>query len=444
MNTHLPQSEMTTINSLSYDIITRIGNYLPDKDLSHLVQASRQFTQALSQSLLVRALEDKPPPIVKVHALLWAIHYGHTGLVRTIVSQPAFSMYVGSIYQALYLAATLGHAEMIPLLIGAGFDVDGSDLKYPIHSAALNGHTAAVAQLLKHGARIDRRDPFGCTLLECAISAPPIIWSKIAPKGLSANETRELVQSIEAQVISLIQLLFDNGARPQLQTPDKHGDTPLHYAAFFCLKSPTDLNVGHGILRFLVEAGACLKARNFDESTPFFVSAECPTALTFFLNVGLSPNTKDIAGWSLLRRSMCSDIAPLPIVDILLRRGAKVDDITLLDFIRDAEYADQAEFDAILTLLMIHGVTFGTPSEAGQFLGYAAQRGFLPAMETVLESSPAAELYHSVPDYERAGGKGTALQWGLRSGRVDIVRFLMEKGVKMTRREQREVAALLG
>lgn len=159
---------MTTILSLSNEVITRIGDYLPDQDLAHLVQANLYFNRILH----TRALEEQPPPVGNIHALLWAIHFGHTSLVKTILSQPKFTMYCDGIYEALNLAAGLGHAEMVPFLIAAGYAVEGNNSKSPLPIAALNGHASVVAQLLDHGADIDGKDNEDRTAWLCAIEVP--------------------------------------------------------------------------------------------------------------------------------------------------------------------------------------------------------------------------------------------------------------------------------
>lgn len=435
---------MATIISLSIEIITLIGDYLPDKELAHLSQTDGFFNQILAKPLLARALEDKPPPVVKIHALLWAITNGHTGLVRTIVSQPMFTKYHGGISQALDLAAQLGHSEMIPILIEAGYDVNGDYATSPLHSAALNGHPAAVTKLIDLGAHIHRKDKRRKTVLRCAIEASRVLWEKIGPKDPSGKDDRQLVYEIEARVIAIIKILLQRGGPSQLQARNRRGDTALHFAVQYCIESAVNDRAGSGILRFLVQAGAPLRIRNKEDNTPLDLAVTyptaSPTALTFFLDMGMSPDSLHFDGSTLLEQAIFCDKYSWPILQILLRRGASGDSINLLNFLAHAIDRDPVLIDNTLTLLLIHGATLGTPSEAGKFFSYAALRGMLGVMETVLESCPGANINGSPLENS---SMGTPLYSAITNGRVDMVRLLVRHGVKMTEQEEKHVTDLL-
>jgi Ankyrin repeats (3 copies) len=70
----------------------------------------------------------------------------------------------GDRHRALALAAHLGHAEIVSLLLQAGVDPDRynppglHEHGTPLHHAALAGHLAAVRVLVEHGARLDLKD----------------------------------------------------------------------------------------------------------------------------------------------------------------------------------------------------------------------------------------------------------------------------------------------
>lgn len=387
---------MTSILSLPNELITRIGDYLPDKDLAHLAQGTVHLSKILSRSLLERAMEEQPPPVVKIHALLWAIHHGHTSLVKTILSQPNFSRYVGGIYDALDFAAELGHSEMIPHLIAAGYKVKGHWPKSPLHTAALNGHASVVTQLLDHGARIHRKDGQDRTPLICAIEAPSIIGRKISRKGHNENDHLQLIQKIEAQVIATIQVLLHRGAHSELLDGGHSGNTPLHHAVFNCLESALDLRVGSGIFRLLLHAGASLTARNTDQLTPLELAVThptaCPTALTFFLDIGLSPNTKDSNGHCLLSNSIVCTKEAFSVMQVLLDRGAIADEINLRDFLRDSQRPDPILCDKIITLLLIHGASFGDSDSASECFSYAALNGMFEVMKAVLGTCAGIDI----------------------------------------------------
>jgi hypothetical protein len=67
-------------------------------------------------------------------------------------------------HRALALAAQLGHAEIVSLLLDAGEDPNrfnpagNHPHSTPLHQAALAGHEATVRLLVEHGARLDLQD----------------------------------------------------------------------------------------------------------------------------------------------------------------------------------------------------------------------------------------------------------------------------------------------
>lgn len=435
---------MTRILSLPVETITHVGDYLPDKDLAHFAQGTRVFHQILSRSLLKRSLEDQPPPVVKIPALQWAIHHGHTSLVKTIVSQPRFSPFADETFGALYLAAELGQSDIIPVLITVGYAVQGSGTDSPLHLAAMNGHASAVTQLLDYGARIDHEDSQSRTALICAIYAPQTVWGKLITNGISAENELKLRRGIDAQVVDTIQILLDRGAQAQIQIGDPTGYTPLHHAVLGCLGTALDPRVGTGVLRLLVKAGASMSVRDRNDQSPIdfstFRTGQGATSLTFFLEMGVCPNTKHMNGVSLLAGVVACHDEVLPVMQVLLDRGATTDDISLLDFFHHTDCPDPALFDKILTLLLIHGASFG--DKASECFSYATLHGMLEVMKVVLEICQGIDINTRVKEY---GGrrKGTPLQLAIGNNRADIVEFLVEIGVKVSQKENKKVKKML-
>lgn len=243
---------MTTFLSLPNELIRHAGDYLPDKELAHPAQASWRFKELLSPLLLTRSLEDNPPPPSHqderspLGGPLWRPEF-----CGNHCSQPDFSRYYGDGYDALDLAAELGRGDIIAIMISAGYEVEGSGYKTPLHIASLNGHGSAVTQLIAHRADINNTHR-GMTALVSAIHAPRAIWRKLAPKGMPRKDNLKLVRTIEALVATTIQVLLNAGACSELRNIDQDGNTPLHHVVFYRLGSTLDLQVGSGILRLLV------------------------------------------------------------------------------------------------------------------------------------------------------------------------------------------------
>lgn len=444
---------MASFLSLPNELIGRVGDYLPDKELANLSQAAQAFNEILCPLLLKRSMEDKPRPVVNMNALIWAVQQGHTGLVKTVVSQPNFSRgrnriynfpdprHEGDVYNALALAAELGHTDIIPILISAGYGVEGSRSKSPLHLAVTNAHASTVSKLLDHGAEIDKKCG-AMTALVCAIRAPWEIKRNMVHQGISGVDDPQTVQAIEARAIATIQVLLSRGAHPELRAIDRYGNTPLHHAVFRCIGSTRDPRVGAGILRLLVDAGSDISAMNEDKCTPLEIAvvSHCTTALTFFLDIGLSPNTKGIEGMTLLQSTLIWTPTALPIIQVLLERGATTNDV-LHTLFSDAKAPNPVVFEKILILLLIHGASFG--EDASQCFAYAALHGMLAVMKIVLETCPGIDI-NTTLEADGGGRAGNALQLAIGNDRADIVGYLVEIGAEMSVMERMVVEIMLG
>jgi ankyrin repeat protein len=69
------------------------------------------------------------------------------------------------IASSLHRASSMGHLELVKLLIDGGADIDAafSDAGTPLHFAAEEGHQAVVALLLERGANVNAVRYAGCT-----------------------------------------------------------------------------------------------------------------------------------------------------------------------------------------------------------------------------------------------------------------------------------------
>lgn len=425
-------------------MILRVGDHLGDKDLSHLFQGNRYLSELLSQSLLKRALEDKPPRIVKVHALSWAIDYGHAKLAKTIVSQPDFSP--GKVHDALYQAAAMGNCDIISILIDAGYRVsDPWSVKYPLHACAMNGHPGAVQLLLDHGATIGKKDENDMTAFELALRSPRQIFQQSAPQRLSRRDELQLIYDIDNRVVSTLRILVQNGARQELLGIDRGGNTTLHRAVAECLGSVHDLRAGTGVLQFLVDQGVSLSLVNVENDRPIEVAilygSAGTTSLNFFLAIGVSANSTDVYGASLLANAILCDQPALPVIEMLLKRGARTDDIQLLEFFEVTECTDHELIDRILNLLLVYGVRFG--DDASKCFTLAAIHGSLDAMKVVFETGGV-----DINTFARQKGgqelQGTPLQIAIMKKRTDMLEFLVANGVEMSQNQQIEVQVILG
>lgn len=438
---------MSNLEGLSTELLLRVVFYLNDKDLSHLGRANKFLSKILSQSLITRSLEDQPPRVVKVNALTWAIQYGHASLVKRIVSQPGFSRFGVQTAAALHEAAAIGNCDMISILVLAGYGLETQNAgKTPLHIAVMNGHSYAANLLIHFGADVAAKDQHERTAFTLAIGSSNHILEKLqreALETLSDTSDLQLKYAVETRVVATLRILVKNGAHAELFMANRSGDTPMHQAVYQCHGfSGSDLTVGSGVLQYLVSQGAHMWKHNTEGQRPIDEAAGyasgCPTALKFFLSRGASPNSTNRYGVCLLQQALACDPDAFPLIELLLARGARIPDGILLRFFSEANHPDPVLFDKILTLLMIHGATFGTASS--QCFTYAAHHGMFGVMKTVFDAG--ADVNTAV---RRNGSRHdrTPLEIAIRKRRADMVAFLVERGVEISVQQEDKVERIL-
>ena len=137
-----------------------------------------------------------------------ASKYGRTDEVRRLLSSGMLEVDCLPLpypcWTALYEAATLGHYEVVKLLVERGADRNKASAygQLPTHVAAEEGHENVVRLFLDRGMDPDKADGYGMTALH---------WAACADHR------------------NVAKVFLDAGAR--LDKVDNHGQTPLHYAA---------------------------------------------------------------------------------------------------------------------------------------------------------------------------------------------------------------------
>ncbi|KAL0634803.1 hypothetical protein Q9L58_006236 [Maublancomyces gigas] len=456
---------MFNLQSLPTEVIMLVGDHLGDRDLAHLGQVNRYFNWIFSSTLMQRAMEDKPPRVAKIPALLWAIDYGHTHLVQKIVSQPSFTANSYRTKDALYDAAVLGNANIISTLIAGGYDVNAkrfADNRSALHISAIHGHAEATKMLLDRGADIYARDDWGLTAFNLAISSPFIIFKSVRPIRPLRNRTPthfapltdaeiKLKHEIELCVVSTLRILIENGAHAELHIPDADDDTPLHYAVnnWAGVNHGRNFDVGTEVLRFLVDQGADIMALNNGDEYPIHMAARADVtnlnALKAFLDMGMSPNQRTPGGKTILAGALQFRPEAFPVVELLLDRGAIAsgpDGVNLLHFFSDIYKADNEGhselFERFMRLFLSYGVDFN--GDEAKCFTLSAYTGNVPVMKLIFEKG--ADI--NTATHSHYHGLKTPLQIAIRKESTEMVEFLVQRGVRMSLGEKGLVEEFLG
>lgn len=338
-------------------------------------------------------MEYQPRRIIKANPIRWAIDYSHPSFVQRIISQLGFSRLHPETSSALHLASEKGNTEIIEILISAGYDVNGKvQGTLPLHTATMNGHAEAVKVLLAHGADVDSRDDTGTTAFTSAIIAPIYIYRTLQRAtfdGSSHFDELRVKSDIERRVISTRGMLVENGGRHHLFHTDYRNNSTLHQSASQCLGTDgADTSIGSGVLRFLAEYGVSPTLRNDDNLLPIHLAVmpkTCNiTSLTYFLDHGANPNDSSPDGKKLITHTFTCAPLSLPVISLLLERGATVDssDVWILFF--EVVNPQPVLFGKILTLLVIRGAGYGATGR--QCVMTAAHHGLLGVMRDMCDT----------------------------------------------------------
>jgi uncharacterized protein len=181
----------------------------------------------------------------------------------------------------LHVAAGSGSLEIAIALLNAGADSDlrGFGGMSPLHAAALAGQAAIADILIERGANVDALDNFGRTpLLSFASGSTQnldtlrILLEAGANPNLEEGTTKRFALAYAAirGRADMAELLVVAGAAVNAKD-SLTGQTPLHYATDCCnaVQSNPDL------VRFLIDHGADVNAKNMNGNTPFDYVLRC-------------------------------------------------------------------------------------------------------------------------------------------------------------------------
>lgn len=210
-----------------------------------------------------------------------AVVGGHAGAVERLLGAGALPGVGDAVFSAtpLHKAARSDAAAVVPLLVDAGAYVDASndDGRTPLHTAASYGHTETVRALIAAGGDVNRRDKRGETPLH---------------------------GSAFYQHLDCMELLIGAGA--DVGARDGDGNTPLHVAG--------GMNRDRAA-RLLLESGAGVDAANREGMTPLDTAVANVHSDSYYDTV-----LTDIEGMPYMFAVHNSEVA-----EVLLSGGATID-----------------------------------------------------------------------------------------------------------------------
>ncbi|MDI6447531.1 ankyrin repeat domain-containing protein [Anaerobaca lacustris] len=353
----------------------------------------------------------------------------HAEIVAFLIDHGADIDVVGSHGTALHRAASLGRMNTARLLVDRGADVNTRDRdgETALHRAARQGHFEVAAMLAAHGADLEAERPDGYTPMHLALH----------------RREKEIAE-----------MLIDRGANVRVRALD--GETPLHDAARLgdrdlverLMAAELDVNAQsnrfvtpllaavegmaraesdehNDVIESLVTAGADVNVQNLQGDTPLLMAATRGrlTLAEFLIAHDADVNAANRDGHTpLIRAIRHSDPA---ILELLIANGADInartgDHETVLILattmgnktLVERLIAGGAEVDALGGNLM------------GTALHYAAERGFTPIAQNLLDAGANV----NIPD--GAGRTPTALAADVNHR--NLVAMLVNRGAAVT------------
>ncbi|KAF0698896.1 hypothetical protein As57867_010456, partial [Aphanomyces stellatus] len=334
----------------------------------------------------------------------------------------------------LVIASSKGNVDIINAILGhGGIDIADKDAAYAI--AAKNGHTALVTIL---GA--DREKSFVQAIERLDVKLVRELLAKGVPDiNKLQGEWAPLHVASSKGNVDIIKLLLDHSASVNGVAGDG-GDqsTPLIIAA----------SNGHvDACKLLMERGAKLTAANKKNNTPLLaaVTAGRVDIVRFLLGAGAEVNIRNIDNQSPL--SIASEQGEADIVQLFLASG-KLDNIdkdaaydiavkndnasllALLGLEREKMFfeAIESEDSAGLERIVAKGVPNINKLQGGlAALHMAATAGKVKLIEIILQSGAIVDVVAS-EDKDR----NTPLILACTHGKLDVAKYLIERGAKLT------------
>ena len=301
--------------------------------------------------------------------------------------------------------------------------------------AVKNGDKDVVTFLTDHGANVAIKDKCGYTALHraCIIyhDCSPEVLSCLIENGADVNLSTDnnrtpLMTACEYGHVNTVTFLIEHGANVNLQ--DRDGLTAVHYAVRGSQACE--------ILSCLMENGADVDAKTFDDCTPLMRAAEIgdTKVATFLIEHGANVDLPDKTGATALYYALKCPGNLCEVMSFLIENGADINACTSYNcctplMMACVKTVNDQQIMSALTFLIEHGAMVNLQDKDGN-----------TALHYVVQEKPGFHEPYEVLDYLIQNGADinaqsndgrTPLMKAIELSEVDIASFLIKQGANL-------------
>lgn len=284
--------------------------------------------------------------------LEWAVNYKYTELIEIILKKDIRPAYVRSWHSGyetpLDLAIKNNDMDMVKFLVELGVDVNDNNHNFGMRHQIINSNITWIKFFIDLGAKLDNLLPIAVSsnnkdVVELLLENGAIIEKNNILHYAKSKEMAEFLISLGADING------ENGYGTPLSQYVSTTGTPLN------------------LIKFIIDSGANIKAKNSDGKTPLHVAVEFHNIdyVKVLIERGADLEAKDNNGNTPIMRLNPSRRGAKEMLKLLIANGADVNakdnwDNTLLHFV-----AKFSSVESFIELLIKHGANVNAKDSGG-------------------------------------------------------------------------------